>query len=440
MTPPKGGRRKTTGDDPTPKRQHQDATLRTPDHLSNDATSDDTTEVSATTNTTPADSSTADSTVQSSTTHNLPPLAVWCRPSQADLVAEIAKLAGLRIMLAGSPDLGRSAAVADLLALAHPHASPIDDVRTLISRAEPGGLVLLASLDRFGTDGDRADLRLLSSAAERGVRVLTFEPIPSSVAHLPSTDITRRGSASRSRTDQPTSADVFPARRTPDWWSAVGHDTLDLVSHVGSPCALAVQAIASQDHGSLSARLLDVCSLIVGLLGQPEQVDAALAPATAGASLHLAADTLGPELSGTITLNARYADGRAAAAIASNTADTWRRHATLLTSAGTILIDDHNATAASEQPAQPTSLTISDPAQTTQTQTTHAVLFASLVASQIGQIITRNEVASREHADQHAPHDRAALALAEAALLSTRTSEPESPATIERLAGAVIGV
>ena len=177
---------------------------------------------------------------------------------------------------------------------------------------------------------------------------------------------------------------------------------------------------AAPADAPLSALLIDAMEFIARTLGEPESIDASLSGIDAESGLRLAPGESLLALSGDLSAHLRYCDGRAAAVSLSDRASAWFRGATLLGAGGCIRFDDHsmewtNATGEILDESRPAAGVIEGP--------------AGLVASEVaGQL---------DGARPSAPAVRMqeAYALAEAALLSARTGQPESPATIRRMAG-----
>lgn len=345
-----------------------------------------------------------------------PRAVCWLRPDQAMLARAVRDLAGLDIVGVGSPDAAqRSQAATEL------ETQALDDLRATIASTD-ASLVLILDPGRFGqSDEDRS---ALLEARARGVLVASLEPVPAAALELAS------GWTQSTNGVRPIECvRTLPlARHAPAVLAAQ-----EVREPFGTPRTLAIESLCTPAQGSLGARLFDAMELIDALVGEPELVDASYAgPKAAGGLRALPGDTL-RELRGDLTAHLRFADGRSAVVIASSRASGWERRVTMLGEGGRlritergfvwqgpdgVTVDTHRNEPVETDETDPGPNQAPGPNQDPGTAAIAAALRAMLDPA----------------SPARAPVDHAAaLAIAHAALLSARTGQSESPATIRRL-------
>lgn len=316
--------------------------------------------------------------------------ACWLREDQAPLIREVAAQVGLEIVTAGGPG---SAAIANEL-----DAQPADDLRSMLASTR-AGLVLIADVSDLDEGEDGEGLSAIVEAAERGVHILTFEPIPGSAMHLASPAWANASDVIRERISF-----VPLARRSSAFASAS-----DLLEQFGAIDAVGVRALSNSMIGSLGARLFGTCEMLLTLMGIPESIDATHFSATG------TPETL-RDLSGHMTASVRYADGRCASMFLSDSAPAWSRSISVIGPGGLIDANDHRIRWVSPEGKVMDESQMTDAAEPDNIEPT-------LLADSI--------VTSLTPAFRRAPIDmHATLSMAQAAILSARTGHPESPATI----------
>ena len=236
-------------------------------------------------------------------------------------------------------------------------------------------------------------------AAERGVHVLSLEPIPAAALHLSSPAWRDAADTVRERIS------FVPLARRSSAFAGI----TELLSQFGEIEAIGVRVLCSPAAGSLGARLFGICELLVTLLGTPETIDAAhVSAAPTPDSLR--------GLAGHMTANIRFPSGKCASIMASDSSPGWSRAITLIGPRGVIDASDHRVRWMSPEGQ------ILDDAQMTDTKDP-VTLEATLIADSI--------MASLTPGLRGRPIDmNATLAMAQAALLSARTGHPESPSMI----------
>lgn len=235
------------------------------------------------------------------------------------MLRDVCAGAGVRVEIAGSPDPGRSAATAEVFA-----ADARDDLRATIASADVD-IIIIADPGAFGLSGE-GDAEAVLHAAQRGVRIVSLEPVPAS------------GDAARSGAWLPRAGGVAAAevvRHMPGAMTGPGFvESAELRRMLGEPRAATISCGGTPEHSSAGARLRSALTMLVGTLGVPESIDAAFIPPPG--------DRREPrtlrDLDGTITALARYADGRAATLIASNQWGAWSRGMELLLGDGRISV------------------------------------------------------------------------------------------------------
>jgi hypothetical protein len=318
-------------------------------------------------------------------------VAVWLDPQQVPLVRAVADLAELQIAAAGSGSRGHSQALAAELS-----ATPVDDLRAMLASSD-ADLVWICAPGPFGAGSGGDDAAAVLEAHSRSVRIATLEPIPASALDLaPGGWI--EGDFGLRAIDL---VRFIPLLRVSE----------DVLATFGPVRTLAVESWGAPAEGSLGARAYSALALIVSLFGEPEKIDAAYISPAAGAALHaLPGETL-RALSGDLTACMRFADGRAAGLLASDHAGCWGRSVTLIGPAGRLRITDDG-------------LLWIGPDGGTVDESTHAGGAARSIADSLSRILSADP----------GPTDHAAiLSTAQAMLLSARTGESESPATIRRM-------
>ncbi|MEX2218634.1 MAG: hypothetical protein WD749_07710 [Phycisphaerales bacterium] len=324
----------------------------------------------------------------------------WLDPAQLGLVRAVADAAELRIIAAGSP--GRASSVAADLG-----CRPLDDLRSAIATTECD-LVLIAGPGAFGAGAGSEDAAAAARAAERGTRIASLEPVPASALEF----------AGGGWGESPSPVLFCPAG---GHWRAL-RESSELLGAFGPPGTVAVEAWGAPAEGSLGARLFGALEVIHSLVGEPETIEASFVCAGATAGIHALPGESLRGLHGDIAATLRFADGRAATLVASDRAGRWGRSVTLVGPGGRLRIDD----AGHEW--------IGPGGEIVDQTTAEAASGASHAASAIAHSLTRLlEPALPDSVPQDAS---AVLGIAQAALLSCRTAQGESPATIRRMVGA----
>ncbi len=349
----------------------------------------------------------------------LTPTIAWLDASQAGLVARVAELAGLRIVAAGGPRRGaakgRSPGGEPALIEG---ATGFDDLRHATATIDAKLLLAATSepSEPGRTNHDHAlDAEILKQCRGRSLLVVSLEPAPGSVVELASS---RAGAGS-------DGARFVPLLAHARSWA----NTSDALANFGAIRTVSIAARCAPGEGTLGGRLFDAMHLLHQLLGTPEQIDAAVVAGDAVQGLRPAPAETVAGLRGDLTANLRFAGGRAASLSLSDRAGPWFRAGAVLGEGGSIRFTESgfehlsvDGTLVDESPAKPK--------PGSRKKATEPVTAAGAIAEQI-----------RRGLDPHTPAPEpynlaGVLAMCEAAVLSARTGQPESPETILRMAGA----
>ncbi|HVZ93710.1 MAG TPA: hypothetical protein VG797_04295 [Phycisphaerales bacterium] len=359
----------------------------------------------------------------------MPAASAHLRHDQLALFRAVADRCGLEIAHLSLADDSRGGTE---LSDHFPRAKPVTDFRHELTSANVQ-VVLLGALP--GAKGEEAGA-IADLCAQRGLRLITLEPIPASA-----TDVRRAelwGTAVR----------IVPLLRDATLFAAAGEALADF----GPIRTVSIASRAARADGSLGARLFDAMLIVHSLLGQPESIDASVICPGSVAGVHPApADSLAL-LSGDLTANLRFAGPHAASMSLSDRAGRWFRGVTLLGDAGCIRIDD-----AGFEVIDPAGTTIdrspgpsgarakgADPTGEKKSSRRKAEPGGAAPAEKnsggTGAIDVLAAAVARaldDRSPRPAPIDfSAVLSMCEAAILSARTGQAESPATVQRMAMA----
>lgn len=374
---------------------------------------------------------------------------VWANPEQVGFVRAIGEVAGLKFVGAGTAVRGRSAEVA--LALA---AAPIDDLRasmaTAVFEGEGGvDLILIAAPHDFAADlssAAEADREAVRTCRERGVLVVGLEAMPASVlAYARPTAGTPEIADDEGGVQDPHLAAFVPRLRA----SRRFRELADLLEGFGPARAVQIEAMCRREEGTLGAKLYDAIDAVRWLLGDPETVHAVYS-APPGvervAARDLSTDTL-RGVEGTMSVNLQFGDGRMAHIMASDCAARWSRSATLLgdgstPEAGVLRVGDEvfqwigadgGMLDAGRTPRKRGGRKATPTGTASSGGATAAPVQAEVIGSQIKELLSG--LAAPEPPIESAR----VLATAGAILLSARTGQSESVATVLRMMGMGIG-
>lgn len=336
----------------------------------------------------------------------------WLDTQQADLLCKVAKLANLKINGAGSPTRAQTGAVATEVG-----TEAIDDLRVALTEGD-ADVILIFALGEFGRTDAASDAAALLAARARGVKVLTLEPFPGSAI-----DLASRGWLDVGQGVRPVEvARLVPLpRRTPAF-----RESQEIITNLGEIRSVAIEALAHPADGSLAARLVAALDTVCLLMGEPETIDAAFCSLHTTAGLHaLPGETLA-NLHGDMSLNVRFSGGRSAAILASDQAGAWSFHCTAIGPGGRLRLHDNGFEwfAPSGEKAD----------ETSHRKGVKPVTAAHVIADAVSRALD-------PHLPESSPIDwPAILSMTQAALLSARTGQGESPATFRAMLGQAMAM
>lgn len=331
--------------------------------------------------------------------------AVWLSPEQLPLIRQVADAAALSIVVAGTPARGKSGQIAGELGV--PAA---DDLRAALATADCD-LFLIADPGDFGAGEDGGDAGAVHAAQARGVRIAALEPIPATPQALVQSWRGSEGGVSLADGVPPCGllSGLSPFR-----------EPAELLDAFGPVRSLSVQAWSRPEEGSLGAQMYSALDLVRRLTGEPETIDAAYVAPQQGSGVHALPGESLRALDGDMTANCRFADGRCATVFVSSHAGRWGHAVTLLGRGGRAMVVDGGVDwvgldgVVHEGPKR---------------RRTPMAGSAQVIVDALTRLLDPGTPGGpSEHAG--------VLAMCHAALLSCRTGQGESPATIRRMAGA----
>ncbi len=337
---------------------------------------------------------------------------VWLHPDQIDLVREVAAVAGLQIVAAGSSSRGQSGAMGAALGV-----DVVDDLRSVLAE-QAVSLIWIAAPGDFGVGHPEGDASAILNAKARGTKIASIEPIPARALDLTAAPWLSEGSV----VGAAEGLRLLPLLR----FSRPFREAADVMANFGVIRSVSVELWGRPFHASLGSHLFSALDLVQSLLGEPEVIDTAIVSPAQSRGVHaLPGETL-RELSGDLSATLRFADGRAASIAASDHAGRWNRGLTLVGDAGRLRLYDDGFEWIDAQGQKADETRFRRPARGVTTGD-HAV---AAIADAIKRLLDPS-------IPDVGPADLGrVLPIAQAALLSARTGQPESPTTIRRMIGA----
>jgi hypothetical protein len=326
---------------------------------------------------------------------------------QETLLRAISLAAGLEIVAAGGPAEERAIA-------AEFGAECVRDLRRGLATVE-ADLALFMSAGAMEGFGALDDAEAMRSCVDRGVKIASMEPAPGSTQAL----------VAHERGGGPPFGELVrfvPLTRRSRGFRAAA----EALERIGPVRTVAISQRGGAGQGSLAAKLYDAMDLTHALLGDAESIDAANAGPVSASGVRLAPGERLRALRGDITANIRCGSGRSVSLALSDSAGRWFRGVTVVGQGGTLRLDDKSfeVIGPDGETADRSRSRVSSGAEGS------AEGAGAAVAEQIAQMFD-------PRAAGVAPGGAVELAMCEAALLSARTGQPESPATILRMAGVI---
>lgn len=342
----------------------------------------------------------------------LPTLA-WLDPGQAPMVRAIAARAGLRIIAAGMPNSKQRRSAPDVALIEG--AEPISDLRAALATSTIRAAIL--ATPAASADSPASDPDLLRLARSRHITLLSFEPIPASVADSRDAEAGQWIETCR----------FLGLFRSAPALASVG----DLLESFGTPRTLTVSFRSGKGQGSLGARLFDAMHTVHSILGVPESIDASIITQVATSGLRLEPSEALRFLHGDLTANLRYAGAKSAALSLSDRAGRWFRGVALVGESGCIRMDESGV----ERNDAEGQVIEKSPTPRKKPASKAGALFEDIIDAPALEALAES---ARRAVDPRAPKPEpfdleAVLSMCEASILSARTGQPESPATVVRM-------
>ncbi len=331
-------------------------------------------------------------------------LLAWLAPGQEQVLDVAARLAGLRITHLGLAGGGSDRTIAERFG-----AEPVDDLRHALSAIDADAALVMSTADREEA-AIFEEAAVIRAARESGLKILSMEPIPQTLIGA----LGEKGAAG-----------VFgPRFRRSDGFRAAA----EALATFGEVTTIGFSARNGPGQGRLATRLLDAMDTILAALDLPETIDASVRGPRAASGLRLAAGVALRALAGDLTANLRFPDGRSASLILTDRGGRWFRGLTILGEQGCLRVDEDSFEWLDGAGALVDSFRREHDGASDENPAIAGA--ARAIGDALAELLD-------PRAGPAPPLDaRRALAMAEAALLSARTGQPESPATMLKMAGA----
>lgn len=340
------------------------------------------------------------------------PVLAWVDAGQVGLLGVLAKMAGLRVVGVGGPWQGRGSGQ-ESPELGELGWEACGDFRRAIVERE-AKLVLVMSGGSLESErgGVADDEGVRERATEAGAVVLSLPAVMRAMA--PERPMRSPGSVYQ--------VPLFVR-------SPMMGDLREVLGALGRVRSLVAHFRCGAAHGVVGGRFFDAMTLAHVLLGEPEQVDAAVVgPGGGVAGVKVSAAGF-DELRGDVLCTLRYIGGHAASIAASDCGGRWSRGFTIVADGGVVRATDRGFEVLDHE-----GKTIDAGGRQANTVGTGggsdgaAVIAASIIR------MTDPRTPDGEVFDAEA-----VLASCHAAALSARTGQGESPATMRHVRGAVRG-
>ena len=193
------------------------------------------------------------------------------------------------------------------------------------------------------------------------------------------------------------------------------------------------EAARQKIREAYGARLYDAMHTAHSILGVPESIDASIITQVASSGLRLEPSESLRFLHGDLSANLRYAGAKSAALSLSDRAGRWFRGVALVGEAGCIRMDESGV----ERNDADGQVIEKSPAPRRKSTSKGGALFEDIIdAPALDALAEAARRAVDPRATKPEPFDLEAVrSMCEAAILSARTGQPESPATVVRMAG-----
>jgi hypothetical protein len=321
-------------------------------------------------------------------------LLVWARPGQESIIREAVDTADVELAAVMADTNDESSALGTALAT--------DRVVDLRQAVHEGNFDILWLASNAVLTPDQR--RLLRASR---LLVVSTEPRPPALGDL------------LEDADEGQAFHTLPLLRSSEGYRAARQGMADL----NSPHAILVSMRCPPEAGSLFARLYDAFDILARHGGDLELVMASISSPDQppGATGHDVPESL-MNLHGHMTVNVRFAENRCAGLVLSNVSETWFRGVTMLSTDGCVRVTDVECDLPGEPPPR-----------------TRGRRSASLAAPTAGALIGAHlrRLLDDLDLDDPQPDHAQLLALCEAARLSARTGQAESPSRLREMLSRV---
>lgn len=344
------------------------------------------------------------------------PTLVWLDPAQGPMVRALVEAGEISIAAWGRPGGPRATEVPERMPF--DPALRVDDLRLALATRDIRAVLIAAStaLDGLAGEPPIEDTDLLRLCRSRGITALTLEPVPASVRDAASAEASQWAEAC---------GFVTLFRRAPGL-TGLG----ELLDAFGPARTISVSFRSGHGQGSLGARLFDAMHLVHSIMGVPESIDAAVVTHVAASGLRVAPGESLRALTGDLTANLRFAGAKAASLSLSNRAGRWFRGVAVIGESGCLRLDE---TGVERIDQQGRTVERTGPKRPRKAPEGTDELLDAGAMSAIAEGVRR---ALDPRTLRGEPMDYTSLlSMCEAATLSARTGQPESPATLLRIQG-----
>jgi len=317
-------------------------------------------------------------------------LAIWADAASAPFCIRVAEAAGASVIGVGGPRGFDAAAIALPVGCA-----TCDDLRRVLTSGECDAVWIA----RHAGELDRASGFSPALVTQpRAPRIVLSDAAPSSLAEFLQSGWTA------ARGDARLPCELL---RFVGWPNAAAGKlgVLASLEDVGQLRSVSVEFCVPSACGTLGHLLLGAADVLAGIAGIPETVDASFAATSRAPGLHALPGESLARLEGDALALARFPNGLAATLAASDRARAWSLRILVRGERDELLVEHRESDAA-------------------------GLMADSLAAALSGD--ASDTAATSRRLDR-------AFAIAQAALLSCRTQQPESPGWLERTLGAAVG-
>lgn len=309
-------------------------------------------------------------------------IMVWASRAQEELLREVLADESISLLAVGSDE---SATAADLAATHH--AERLEDLRQALHREDADLLWLAGPVDL-----EPATLKLIG---QKSLQIVSSYPQPGSISDL------------ISQPDDVAAIGVLPLMQR----SAGFRAAEEIFESFGRAECINVSFRSDPSTGSLFSRLYDAMDVVTRRCGEADTIDAALVSPTGDTPENLG------DLTGHMTVNLRFPENRSASITISDRAGRWFRGITVLGPGGCLRIDE----------GQFEWIGLDGATIDSHTETEAPLSVGGIIAAQLRRIVER-----RDSTEPPADHAKL-MAACEAARVSSRTGEWESPRSVMRM-------